>query len=140
MKVHIVKVNSNQKRKEVLDTMKAMMGKDGRSHFRLDLEQQTVCVDVKIRENEIIQGMIKDVSDGGIAFTLQETPLRDLTNQQVQVSFRMEDRVFQFDMLILRKFFTNGAYYYAGEFIVSSKIKQSQLSLLLMKMKLLTKQ
>ena len=119
--------------------MKAMMGEDGRKHFRLEVENDLIFVDVKVSENEIIQGVIRDVSDSGIAFTLNESPSRDLTNQMIQISFHMNNRSFQFDMRILRKFRENGVRYYAGAFIETSKIKQSQLSLLLMKMKLVTR-
>lgn len=119
--------------------MKVTTGDNDRSHFRLEVEKQTVPVQVMITEKEQIHGFLKDVSDGGIAFTLNEIPLRDLTDLPAKVSFVIDDRMFQFDMKILRKFSRNQIQYYAGEFIVTSKIKQSQLSLLLMKMKLITK-
>lgn len=120
--------------------MEVTVGKDGRSHFRLDVEKEAIEVVIKIQGNECVHGILKDVSDGGIAFLLKETPSCNLKDQHVQVSFQIDERVFAFDMRILRKFFANNTAYHAGEFIITSKIKQSQLSLLLMKSKLIAKQ
>lgn len=120
--------------------MEVTVGKDGRSHFRLDVEKQAIEVVIKKQGNKSMRGLLKDVSDGGIAFRLKEAPSFNLNDEQVLVSFQIEERIFEFDMRILRKFFENNTPYYAGKFLVTSKIKQSQLSLLLMKLKLIAKQ
>lgn len=118
--------------------MKTVTGKEKRKHFRLDLEKKTIDVSIKINENQTITGILNDVSNGGISFTLYKKPNVDLVDQTVIVSFVIEDRLFTFDMKILRLLKEKGLTCYAGEFVDNSKIKKSQLSLLLMKMKLIS--
>lgn len=115
-----------------------MKGQEFRRHFRLELEDDNIEVTLKSEEKKL-KGIIRDISNGGIAFKLKnEKDVRvDILNDEFEASFFMYDRLFKFEMKILRYFRENGEIYYSGEFSGDSKIKKSQLSLLLMKRKLI---
>lgn len=118
--------------------MKALKGANNRTHFRLDMEKKTIDLNIKVNDKENIIGSIKDVSNGGLSFTLSETPRYTLVDKEVEVTFVIEGKPFLFNMLVLRRIHEGSCVYFAGQFIEESKIKKSQLSLLLMKLKLTT--
>lgn len=116
--------------------MKLVGGNDDRTHFRLDVEEDNIGVSVLCENGKTFDGYIKDISNGGLSFYLISKTKHDFDCIEVTVSFVIESRPFSFGFTILRKYTELGTLYYAGKFSDKSMLKKSQLSLLLMKLKL----
>lgn len=117
--------------------MKKMKGANHRTHFRLDMEKEAIGVTIQVNDNNTITGSIKDVSNGGLSFTLNGRDMNSLVGKEVKVMFVIAKKTFAFNMKVLRQIQEGSNVYYAGQFVEESKIKKSQLSLLLMKLKLM---
>lgn len=116
--------------------MKLIGGSSDRTHFRLDVEEDNMGLAVLCEDGKTFDGYIKDISNGGLSFSLMNATKKDFDCIEVTVSFVIESRPFTFGFTILRKYTELGKLYYAGKFSDNSMLKKSQLSLLLMKLKL----
>lgn len=106
-----------------------------RTHFRLDVRHQNIPVEVSV-DGKKTKGKLKDISDGGIMFILDKRPTTNLVGSTANVSFSINNRLFTFDLLVIRTIEIERETCYSGKFQEITKLKKSQLSLLLMKLKL----
>jgi c-di-GMP-binding flagellar brake protein YcgR len=109
-----------------------------RTHFRLDLLSKKVSIDIKLESGESLKGFVRDLSNGGVSFILLEEKNQLLDGATPLIKFELENKIFEFKIKIIRQVIKNECVYYSAQFIDISKIKKSQLSLFLMKVKLST--